>query len=530
MPLFIFAILLSLAGAVLLAVPQLLPSRLLGRAAGVLALVVALGFLALSTAIYVDDDKGGIVVRKFGPDMPANRVVAALNEKGPQAAVLGPGWHFGYWPWLYDLQLVPTITIDQGKMGVVNALDGQPLPANEIFAAVWPSAEDMLDGRKFLSEGQGHRGPQLTVLTPGRYRYNPRLFQITDKPVLTVDVGEAAVIKSNTGQEYTPVEGENVVVVNGTPLVPEGYRGIWRTAKTPGQYYLHPDAYGVTKVRTTNRTYTYQDGPWAIQVRSRDGFTFPIDVRVAVSISSADAPYLVALLGNPDANDPTGQETEPLTLLEARIILPLIRAVFRNVAEGMNALQFVNSRSKVESDVSTAVRTELARNKLNSDGVFVGNIELDQTDAGKQLLSTQTEREVAVNQELTFQQKRTAEEARARFILAQEEAEQQRNLAQAKYQVLVKEQEAKAREAQAVGEARFIEITALARKTAYEQMASAIGAPGVVTLEMLKLVSEGKIQITPQVMVTGGNASATDALIGTILHQNVQQQAAQPKK
>jgi len=520
MSLFIFAILLALAGLVLLAVPLLLPNRLLGLAAGVLALVLSLGFLALSTAIYVDDDKGGIVVRKFGPDLPTNRIVAVNGEKGPQAKVLGPGWHFGYWPWLYDLKLEPTITIEQGYMGVVGALDGEPLPANEIYAAKWTSAEDMLDGEKFLATGKGQRGPQLTVLTPGRYRYNTRLFTVVSEPVLTVDVGEVAVVKSNTGQEYVPTAADAAFTVNGTPLVPEGYRGIWRTAITPGQKYLHPGAYSVTKVRTTNRTYTYQKKDWAIRVRSKDGFTFPIDVRVAVSISAADAPHLVALLGNPDAVVKDDQEDETISVLEARIILPLVRAVFRNVAEGMNALQFVNSRSKVESDVTAVVRTELSRNKLASDGVFIGNIDLDETEAGKQLLSTQTEREVAINQEATFKQKRAAEESRAQFILAQEEAEQQRNLAQAKYMVLVKEQEAKAREAQAVGEGRFIEITALARKTAYEQMASAIGAPGVVTLEMLKLISEGKIEITPQVMVTGGG-TVSDALMGTILQQTV---------
>ncbi|MBA2481868.1 MAG: hypothetical protein H0V44_14480 [Planctomycetes bacterium] len=517
MGLFVLAIIFALVGAVLLGVPGLHRNPHLVRAGGFIALVIAIGLVALSTAIFVDDDKGGIVVRKFGPNLPPNRVVASHGEKGPQAEVLGPGWHFGYWPWLYDLNLVDTLTVDQGHVGVVSALDGKPMPPGEIFAPRWESSEDMLDGRKFLAEGLGYRGPQLTVLTPGRYRFNPRLFSVVSKPALMVDVGEVAVIKSNTGLDYQPAEGATVELVNGTPLVPDGYRGIWRTPRTPGAYYMHPDAFTIIKVKTTNRTYTYQDKHWAIRVRSKDGFTFPVDVRMSVSISASEAAHLVALLGNPDQIIKDDQEDEIITVLEARVILPLIRTIFRNTAETMNALQFVNSRSKVESEASNAMRTELGRYRIASEGVFIGNIELDETDAGKQLLATMTEREVALNQQGTFKEKQNAEEARARFILAQEEAEQQRKLAQAKYQVLVREQEAKAREVEATGEARYISITAEAKQQAYTSMARAIGAQGVTMLELLKVVADGKVQITPQVMVGGGGAGVIEALAGTML-------------
>jgi hypothetical protein len=52
--------------------------------------------------------------------------------------------------------------------------------------------------------------------------------------------------------------------------------------------------------------------------------------------------------------------------------------------------------------------------------------------------------------------------------------------------VLVREQEAKAREVEGQGEARYIEITSLAKKNAYEQIATAIGQDGVTLLEALK--------------------------------------------
>jgi hypothetical protein len=58
-------------------------------------------------------------------------------------------------------------------------------------------------------------------------------------------------------------------------------------------------------------------------------------------------------------------------------------------------------------------------------------------------------------------------------------------------------------------------------------MVKALGRDQVAQLELLKLVAEGKIQITPQVMV-GGGGNGIDALVGTILHQSVQQTKEKP--
>jgi regulator of protease activity HflC (stomatin/prohibitin superfamily) len=520
MTIFVLSLILIAIGLILLAAPAVLNGqKVLGSFLGFCSLIFAIVTMALSTTIYVNDDQGGIVARKFGSDLPPNRVVAANGEKGPQAGTLGPGWHFGYWPWIYDLQQVDNMTIPQGSVGVVLAMDGQPLPGTEVFAPAWKSSEEMMDGQAFLSQGKGFRGPQLTVLTPGRYRFNPRLFTITPKPSLLVGVGEVAVIKANAGLHYQPIEGETLPVINGTALVPNGFQGIWKSALPPGAYNMHPDAYQVVKVQTTNRVYTYQNKEWAIKVRSKDGFTFPVDVRVSVSVSAEDAPYLVALLADPDKIVKDDQEDEALSILESKVILPLVRAIFRNVAESMNALQFVNSRTQVESSATARMRQELLKYKLASEGIFIGNIDLDQSEAGKHLLATQTDREVAVNEQQTYSEKMRAEQARATFIKAQEEAEQQRNLASATYKVKVAEQQALAREAEAKGEASYIQITSQAKKDAYSAMAGAIGAQGVTQLELMKLVAEGKIQITPQVMVSSGTIS--DALAGTILGNNV---------
>lgn len=526
-----------------------------GRGALVVLAFSLFGFgLVVGSSVVVDQDEVGIVHKQFfGKPLPTGQIIARDGEMGPQAEILGPGWHFGFYPFTYQVRVDRVITVPSGQVGFVTARDGQPLPENEMFAPAWTSAQEMLNPVTFLAKG-GRRGPQTTILTPGTYRYNTALHEVTAIPALQVAAGTVVVIKSNSGKRWDTATDKGDLV-NGVPLVPRDHIGVWSEPLTPGGYYLNTNAYVPTIVKTTQRTYTYQaanytkpptpapaaanravaaarataaaassanNEDWSVSVRSKDGFSFPVDVRVACAVEAKNAPYLVALLGNPDAVVQDDQEGEELEVLEARLILPSVRAIFRNVAETMNALEFVNRRSEIEALVAQRITAELARYRVSCDGVYVGNIHLDATPAGQQLLATQTDREVALNQQKLYDQQKQAEESRARFVRAQEEAEQQRQLAAAEYKVRVEGENAKSQVARAKGEAESQVIIGEGRAKAYKLLVETLGQSQVAQLELLKLVVEGKVQITPQVMVNGsGSAGTTDALMGTILRQSV---------
>lgn len=471
-----------------------------------------LGLLAIvwSTAIYVADNQGGLVIVKlFASDLDANRIVATNGEKGPQAQILPPGWHFGYWPWKYELHAVDNITIPEGHLGTVTALDGKPLPAGEVYAPEWSSPQEMIDGQRFLTT-DGHRGPQITVLPPGQYRYNPRLFKIDTHRYLSVPVGKVAIIKANAGPTFKPEEGE-VTRVNGTPIVPKGYRGIWNVALTPNAYYLHPFAFERTLVSTTNRVYEYtaKNGR-AISVRTKDGFEFPVDVRVAIKVTADEAPLIVAQFAQPDDDlDNNGYST-----LEERAILPSIRAIFRNNAEDKGALEYVAARSSVEKSANALFETSLEPYRIQSDGVFIQDIGLSDTEQGKQLLATQTDREVAKQQQTTYKEQVLAEQERAAKVKAQEDADQERLKAAAKAQIQIQTDEGQAKAALAKGEAE-----------AWEAKIKALGGiENFTQLEMLRMTLErlgdkwtGQV---PTVMVAGGSDNGSlDAVLGGILKE-----------
>ena len=507
------------------------------RAARV-ALVVMAPFLFLigmliGTSVVIEPGFAGVVNAQLGQALPAGQVIARTGQQGAQADILTPGWHFGYIPMLHDVDQVPMLEIPSGKVGLVTAMDGAPLPKDEVFAAPWPSTKDMLTPSVFLERGQ--RGPQTTVLPPSSYFYNPKLHKIDIVDRTEVPAGSVAVITSMGGIEAGVEAGTRaMMVINGVPLVARGLRGVWSEPLLPGAYNLNTRMHKPTIVKTSQRVYVYQQAQarthtskagspvndWSVTVRSKDGFEFPIDVRVVCAVEAKDAPYLVALLGNPDLVTKDDQEDEELEILEAKVVLPAVRAIFRNVAEGMNALEFVNARSQAEKIATERIRAELAKSRITCENVFLGHIHVGVSEPGRKLMTTQTDREVAVNEEKLYAEKKKAQESRAAFVKAEEEAEQQRNLVKASYEVQVKEQGAKARAAEAKGEADYQTITGEGRAKAYEAMVRTLGREQVAQLELLKLVAEGRIQITPQVMVTGG-AGTMDALGGTLLRQAV---------
>jgi hypothetical protein len=502
---------------------------------GVLLVLIGAGVFVFASAVNVAEDETGLVIKTLGADLPAGQIIALKGEKGPQADVLGPGWHFGYWPWSYEVRKVNTVLVPEGQLGIVTAQDGRTLSTGDVYAPAWKSADDMLNARKFLESADSRRGPQLTILTPGRYRFNPALFSVQMKPVTFVSAGEVGVVKANAGSTY---EGADKTSVNGVDIVPPGHRGIWNKPLLPGAYNLHPDAFQVIKVRTTQRVYTYQhvdrSAPTSqqrgqqprtepgyddsVRVRSKDGFTFPVEMRLSLSVTADNAAYMVALLGDPDRIVKDEQEGEELEILEARLILPTVRAALRNVAETLGALEFVATRSRVEATTTRMIDEQFREHKLKFEGAFIGAIGLDATDAGKQLLQTQTDREVALNQRQTFQQQEQTEQTRRQFIRAREEAEQQKQLVEAEFAVRTAAERARAQVESAKGEAETIRITSQAKKESYDLLASAIGSQGVTLLESLKLVSEGKIKITPDVLVQpAAGGSTTEALAATLL-------------
>ena len=152
--------------------------------------------------IIVPDDSIGTVTKKFvifgaNSNLPDGQIVALQGEAGYQADSLSPGLHMGLWPWQYAIDLIKFIVIPQGKIGVVQACDGKPLPSGRIIARD-VDCNFFQDARTFLSDG-GERGPQMKVVPPGTYRINPLLFTVTLADATEIPQGKLGVVEAHDG-------------------------------------------------------------------------------------------------------------------------------------------------------------------------------------------------------------------------------------------------------------------------------------------------------------------------------------------
>jgi hypothetical protein len=498
---------------------------------GGVLLVIGLLAIVFSTSLWVNANSGGLITKKFGEGLKDGRIIAVNGQRGVQAEILSPGWSFGWAPWQYALESVPNIEIKAGTVGVVTAMDGDPLPTGEIYAKAWPSPTLMLDATEFLTKG-GQKGPQLTVLPPGQYRYNPKLFHIEPAPCIDVPIGFAAAVRANAGLVYNG-DGTNAVdVVNGVPLVPVGHKGLWCEPLLPGQYYMHPLAYQVILVRTTKRMYSYTgavgseantaskkepDGDNSIPVRTQDGFEFPVDTRVAVAISAKDVPYVVAKIADPDADtDRNGFDN-----IEERAILPSVRTILRNTAEGKKAMEYVNSRAQVEKEAMIRFTADMTRDRLYVEGFYLADIGLSRTTAGQALLKTQTDKEIAEQQQAMYQRQVLAENERGKQVEAAEKANQQMGIQKSQAGIIIAQQDAEAAKRRADGDA--------AQALVYKAKIDALGGPEAFTkFEVTKMVVEKMTDALKDwkpslphtlVMGQGGDGGSVDGILASILGQ-----------
>lgn len=127
--------------------------------------------------IVIGEREAGIVTKKFAAkSLPPNRLIALNGEAGLQADTLPPGWHFGYFPWQYNINRDPVVVVPQGEIGLIVANDGATLPPDRILGKV-TDCDNFQDARKFFTDG-GEKGRQLAILTAGTYRINTALFEV----------------------------------------------------------------------------------------------------------------------------------------------------------------------------------------------------------------------------------------------------------------------------------------------------------------------------------------------------------------
>ncbi|HKC66563.1 MAG TPA: hypothetical protein VKB86_23160, partial [Pyrinomonadaceae bacterium] len=188
--------------------------------------------------------------RYLGAKMPPGRVVATEGEVGIQADVLKPGLHLIKWPFERVVRKVPLIEIGSDELGIIEAVDGEPLPAGRNFAPdrAQNAHNNFQDPIAFIKRG-GVKGIQLRTLPPGLWPIHPYLFRVSIAKVTLIPQGKVGVITAADGAPLDAgrllaksIEGHRNFSDAEQFIASGGQKGPQVDILTPGTYRILTDS------------------------------------------------------------------------------------------------------------------------------------------------------------------------------------------------------------------------------------------------------------------------------------------------
>src|SRR5262245_36276763 len=184
--------------------------------------------------------------RYLGRRMPPGRVVATEGEVGIQADVLKPGLHLIKYPFEKVVRKVPLIEIGPDELGVIEAVDGEPLPTGRIFAPdrAQNAHNNFQDPIAFIEQG-GVKGIQMRTLPPGLWPIHPYLFRVSIAKNTIIPKGCIGIVNAGDGSPLDPgrllgkaIEGHRNFQDAEQFIYAGGQKGSQVDIMTPGTYRI----------------------------------------------------------------------------------------------------------------------------------------------------------------------------------------------------------------------------------------------------------------------------------------------------
>lgn len=430
-------------------------------------------------------------------------------------------------------------------VGIITTYEGEPLPPGDIasrlggFSDLVKLEEDSAtnatlveaiigaknsehnnyqDFQAFLNAG-GKIGLQHDPLLYGAFNLNPFLISVDIVPMLVVEQGEVAVIKAYVGQVTEDTSGAEFKYGS---LVKPGHRGIWEEPLRTGKYPINPHCYQSEIVPTAIVTLNWAQAVSEahhldkelsqIIAKSREGFIFNIDLQVLIHVSDTEASRVISMVGT-------------MQNLVNEVLQSAVGNHFRDKLQSLPAVSFIETRQQVQEEAYVFIQEKLTEYDVETLGVYIQDVVFP-----SQLVEVLTKREIA-NQEIeTFKKQTEAETERIAKEQQAGVANQQKDLAEARVGVEIKEKDAQARKAEADGEATYISETGKARAAevlaigiakaeGYEKQVEALGKENTAMVNVVGNLGDNKIEIVPKVMVTGSEGGAIGGIIGMFMQK-----------
>src|SRR3954470_9618030 len=404
----------------------------------------------------------------------------------------------------------------------------------QIIQAVLRAKNDLHDNyqnyQAFLDSG-GSIGLQHDPLLYGSYLLNPFLVRVELREMLVVRQGEVAVIKSYVG---LPTEDTSGAEFKFGSIVQPGHQGIWSEPLRTGKYTLNPRIYEAEILPTSILTLNWSDATSEahnldarlspIEAKSKEAFTFSIDLQVQIHVPDTKAPKVISMVGT-------------MQNLVNEVLQSAVGNYFRNKLQTLGAAEFIEKRDEVQHAAEVYIQQYLGRYEVETRGVYIQDVVFP-----ADLVKVLTSREIAAQERATFAQQRDAQIARVSLEQQRGVADMQSQLAQANVSVDIEKSKAEAARARAEGEAAVITTTGgaeaertqaigaatasaeqalgLARAKGFEAQRRAIGSEQTALVAALREVGAGQVKIVPDIQV-GSDGGGVIGGLGALLMRNL---------
>ncbi|WP_428225068.1 SPFH domain-containing protein [Flavobacterium sp.] len=430
----------------------------------------------MSPFTIIPEGKIGLVLSKDGKEIPTGRILARkvdcdnyqdatafLNnggQKGRQTAFITTG-SYRINTFLFEIVIADQVKIFENMIGVVTALDGEPIPQGQIAGKNTEGHNNFQDFDTFLNNG-GNRGLQPQVMLAGSYYINTWALQIEQNPMTDVPIGQVGVVISYIGEDGEDVTGEHFKHGN---IVSKGQRGVWMEPLGPGKYALNKYTTKLELVPTTNLVLNWADARSeahnldhnlsTITVRSKDGFPFNLDVSQIIHVPANEAPKVIARFGS-------------MTNLVSQVLEPTIGNYFRNSAQDSDVISFLSTRKERQESAKTHIKTVLDEYNVNAVDTLIGDIVPPES-----LMKTLTDRKIAEEEQKTYQTQKMAQEQRQGMEKETAIADMQKEIVRASQSVEIAQRTADATVKKAEGDATSLKLSVNAEAEATKMRAIA---------------------------------------------------------
>jgi uncharacterized membrane protein YqiK len=421
--------------------------------------------------------------------------------------------------------------VSPDRVGIVTMMDGQPIAAGDLAGPVVPGHDSFQRGQTFIDAG-GSRGLQEEVLLSGSWNLNPWLVRVEPVPLTEIPIGYVGVVVSYVGREHMDVSGD--AFTHGD-LVERGRKGVWVEPLLPGKHPINTRVMKVELVPTTNivlnwaqrtEAHQYDQRLSSINVRSKDGFSFSLDVAQIIHIGMKNAPRVISRVGS-------------MQNLVDHVLQPTVGNYFRNSAQQVSVLDFLSARSERQREAFANIKKAVEAYDVECIDTLIGDIV-----PPAELMKTQTDRKIAAEMEQTYDAQREAQIKRQALERETAVANLQADVVKSEQMVRIVEQNARATaeaargEANAVrlradgestarrvtgeGEAAAIRVVGAAKAEAYRQGIEAVGASGYTAIQLASILGENRVKLVPDIAVSGEGAGSglANAMIAKLISEN----------